>query len=68
MNLWSGFSLRRASLEGYFVDPAAGNLTLTREATGAIDQGVPEPEAPEDICGRARVGRPDLGAWEVDDD
>jgi hypothetical protein len=51
-------------LEGYFVDPASGNLALTREATGAIDQGVPDPEATEDIGGRPRVGRPDLGAWE----
>lgn len=51
-------------LEGYFVDPVAGNLALTREATGAIDQGVPDPEATDDIRGRSRVGRPDLGAWE----
>ncbi|HRZ57680.1 MAG TPA: right-handed parallel beta-helix repeat-containing protein [Candidatus Paceibacterota bacterium] len=51
-------------LEGYFVSPASGNLALTREANGAIDQGVPDPEATEDISGRPRVGRPDLGAWE----
>ena len=51
-------------LEGCFVSPASGNLALTREANGAIDQGVPDPEATEDISGRPRVGRPDLGAWE----
>ena len=55
-------------LEGYFVNAALGNLALTREANGAIDQGLLEPEATEDICRRVRVGRPDLGAWEVDDD
>jgi len=51
-------------LEGYFVSPASGNLALTREANGAIDQGVADPDAAEDISGRLRVGRPDLGAWE----
>ena len=51
-------------LEGYFVGPASGNLALTREANGAIDQGVADPEATEDIGGRPRAGRPDLGAWE----
>lgn len=52
-------------LDGYFVDPLSGNLALTPEATRAIDQGVPDPEATEDITGRPRVGRPDLGAWEL---
>ena len=52
-------------LDGYFVDPMSGNLALTPEATRAIDQGEPDPEATEDIGGRPRVGRPDLGAWEL---
>jgi hypothetical protein len=52
-------------LDGYFVDPASGNLVLTRKATGAIDQGVAHPDALDDISGRPRAGRPDLGAWEI---
>ena len=55
-------------LEGYFVDPPSGNLALTRNATGAIGQGVPRPEVTEDIRGRPRSSRPDLGAWETDDE
>jgi hypothetical protein len=53
-------------LEGYFTDPVSGNLALTPQATRAIDQGVPRPEAAEDIRGRPRRGAPDLGAWERD--
>ena len=55
-------------LDGYFVDPASGDLTLTRKATGAIDRGVPQPEATEDISGHPRAGRPDLGAWDFRED
>lgn len=51
-------------LDGYFMDPASGDLALTRKALGAIDQGVPTTGATEDISGRPRGGRPDLGAWE----
>jgi hypothetical protein len=51
-------------LDGYFVDPEAGNLALTPNATEAIDRGASLPEVIEDISGRPRVGRPDLGAWE----
>ena len=51
-------------LEGYFIDPASGNLALTRAATGAIDQGVFLPEVAKDIRQRARTSHPDLGAWE----
>lgn len=51
-------------LDGYFVDSASGNLAPTREAHGAIDQGVPTAGAIEDISGRPRVGRPDVGASE----
>jgi hypothetical protein len=53
-------------LDGYFVDPASGNLALTRAATGALDQGLSLPEVHEDIRGRPRSDRPDLGAWEFD--
>jgi hypothetical protein len=53
-------------LEGYFVDPASGNLALTPSATGAIDQGASLPEVTDDIRRRPRQGRPDLGAWELE--
>ncbi|PYI79935.1 MAG: hypothetical protein DME26_22595, partial [Verrucomicrobia bacterium] len=53
-------------LEGYFVEPASGNLALTSAAMGAIDQGVSLPEVTDDIRRRPRTGRPDLGAWEFD--
>jgi len=53
-------------LEGYFVDPASGDLRLTSGASGAIDEGVSLPAVTGDVRGRARVGRPDLGAWEFD--
>jgi hypothetical protein len=51
-------------LEGYFVDPTAGDLTLTAKAKGAIDQGESLPDVTSDICGRPRRGPIDLGAWE----
>jgi hypothetical protein len=53
-------------LDGYFVDPASGNLALTPRARGAIDQGRPLPEVTGDIRGQPRAGRIDLGAWEFD--
>jgi hypothetical protein len=53
-------------LEGWFVDPASGNLALTAKASEAIDQGVSLPDVGDDIRGRPRSGRPDLGAWEFD--
>jgi alpha-mannosidase len=53
-------------LEGYFVDPVSGNLTLTSSAVGAIDRGVSVPEVTDDIRARARGGRIDIGAWEFD--
>jgi hypothetical protein len=55
-------------LDEYFMDPRSGNLALTRKASGAIDRGVPRPEATEDISGRPRGGDPDLGAWEFRED
>lgn len=51
-------------LDSYFVDPASGNLALTSAATEAIGQGVSLPEVADDIRGRPRSGRIDLGAWE----
>jgi hypothetical protein len=53
-------------LNGYFVNPAAGNLMLTSMARRAIDQGASLPEVVDDIRRRPRTGRPDLGAWEYD--
>ena len=52
-------------LDGYFVDPASGNLALTPAANRAIDQGVPLPEVADDIRRRPRSNHPDLGAWEL---
>jgi nitrous oxidase accessory protein NosD len=52
-------------LDGYFVDVASGNLSLTDKAAGAIDKGVSLSEVTDDIRGRRRVGQLDLGAWEV---
>jgi hypothetical protein len=51
-------------LDGYFVDPASGDLALTADATGAFDAGVPLAEVTEDIRGKRREVPPELGAWE----
>ena len=53
-------------LDGYFADPASGNLALTSGASEAIDHGLSLPEVSDDIRHRLRPGRPDLGAWEFD--
>ncbi len=53
-------------LDGYFVDPAAGDLRLTSEAVAAIDHGVSLPDLTDDIRGRPRRGPADMGAWEFD--
>jgi hypothetical protein len=55
-------------LNGYFVDPTSGNLALTEAATEAIDQGVSLADVTEDIRRRPRSERPDLGAWEFDNE
>lgn len=52
------------NLNGYFVDPATGDLTLTPAATGAIDSAEPHTDVSDDIQGRPRPHLPDLGAWE----
>jgi hypothetical protein len=51
-------------LDGYFVDPASGNLALTSAATDAIDKGFSLPDLREDIHGHSREASTDLGAWE----
>jgi hypothetical protein len=51
-------------LDGYFVAPLSGDLSLTSMATGAIDQGMTLPDLRDDIRRKPRVGKPDLGAWE----
>ena len=53
-------------LDGYFVDPASGDLTLTSAAVRAIDRGVSLPDLTDDIRGRPRRGTVDIGAWESD--
>lgn len=50
--------------DDYFVDPTYGNLALTPAAIDAIDRAEPRPDVADDIQGRARPDRPDLGAWE----
>jgi hypothetical protein len=55
-------------LDDYFVNPSAGNLSLTRAATEAIDKGASLPEVTEDIRRRPRDELVDLGAWEFDDE
>jgi hypothetical protein len=52
-------------VEHYFVKPAAGNLVLTTEASGAIRQGLHLPDVPDDIRHQQRSSHPDLGAWET---
>lgn len=51
-------------INGYFVDPASGNLALTQAATEAIDKGISLTDVTEDIRRLPRSGYPDLGAWE----
>ena len=51
-------------LDGYFLDPASGNLALTPAATRAFKQGTPLPDVTEDIRRWPRSNPPDLGAWE----
>jgi len=55
-------------LDGYFVDPASGNLALTQAAAKAIDRGVYLLDVTEDIRRKSRSGPHDLGAWEFDNE
>jgi hypothetical protein len=51
-------------LEGYFVNPAIGDLHLTAKAVGAIGKGRPLKEVAEDFDRRKRKDPPDIGADE----
>jgi hypothetical protein len=51
-------------LNGYFVDPASGDLRLSAQAKAAIDQGLSLAEVTDDIDGRPRGMHPDIGASE----
>lgn len=51
-------------LDRYFVNPAAGDLALTREAIQAINKALPIADVVEDIRRQPRDNRPDIGAWE----
>jgi hypothetical protein len=51
-------------MDGWFVDPAAGNLRFASRIAEVIDQGVALDEVKDDIDGRRRDDRPDLGASE----
>jgi hypothetical protein len=51
-------------LDGYFVDPAAGNLRLRAAKDDVVDRGLPLAEVADDIDARRRDERPDLGASE----
>jgi hypothetical protein len=53
-------------LDGYFADPAVGDLRLTPAARRAIDAAVPLAEVTEDFFGDPRGERPDVGAHERD--
>ena len=52
------------TLEGLFVDPAAGNLRLTADAAGAIDKAVSLADVTDDLNRHQRGELPDLGAVE----
>jgi hypothetical protein len=51
--------------DGWFRDPAAGDLHLTSKAVGAIDKGLLLPEATEDFDNDPRGAQADIGADEL---
>jgi hypothetical protein len=51
-------------LEGYFVDPVAGNLRLREGKDEVVDRGLRLTEVIDDIDARRRDERPDIGAAE----
>ena len=51
-------------MDGWFVDPSAGNLRLSSPVAEVVDRGLILPEIGDDIDGRSRGSRPDLGASE----
>lgn len=67
VQLSGGVNLRgnvTGDLDGWFVDPRAGDLRLTAAAAGAIGRAVPLPEVKDDFGGRPRDAAPDVGASE----
>ncbi len=48
----------------FFVDPKKGNLHLKKALPQAIDQALPCPEVTDDIDGKPRGAKPDIGAHE----
>ena len=55
-------------LEGYFVNPLAGDLHLTDTAVGAFGEARPLKELADDFDRQKRKARPDVGADERPDD
>ena len=51
-------------LDGYFVNPEAGDLHLTEAATLALKKGIALPLVQDDIDGEGRADPPDVGADE----
>ena len=51
-------------MDGWFVDPAAGNLRLSSPVAEVVDRGLVLPEIVDDIDGRRRGSSPDIGASE----
>lgn len=47
-----------------FVDALRGNLRLTEKAVEAIDKAIPLAEVGDDIDGKPRGSKPDIGAHE----
>ena len=52
-------------LDGYFVGPESGDLSLTPAAIGAVDRGESLSDLTDDISRRPRRGAVDIGAWEI---
>jgi hypothetical protein len=55
---------REGDFTTLFADPAAGNLRLTRSDPGIVDAAPPRPEITDDIDGRPRGPKADIGAHE----
>ena len=67
IQLSGGVDLRNnvsGGLDGFFVDPKAGDLRLTGAAVQAVGRAVPLPDVKEDFEGCPRDAAPDVGASE----
>jgi hypothetical protein len=51
-------------MDGWFIDPAAGNLRLGTRVAKVVDQGLPLAEVVDDNDAQRRDASPDIGAWE----